>query len=102
MGMEGVMDERLEREMSMRDSVGVKETKTAMHAWCLCMSGEMGMAGMKKMRMDKEEGGDGYEKVGSGYEENGYEMEMAICMRLHASGNDENERVGDERHEEIG
>ena len=32
----------------------------------------------------------------------GYGMEVATCMGLHARGNDENERVGDERHEEIG
>ena len=38
MGIEGVMDEKLEREMGMRGSVGVKEMKTTMHAWFLCMS----------------------------------------------------------------
>ena len=38
MGIEGVMDEKLEREMGMRGSVGVKEMKTAMYAWFLCMN----------------------------------------------------------------
>ena len=37
-GMKGVMDEKLEREMGMRGSMGVKEMKTDMHAWFLCMN----------------------------------------------------------------
>ena len=37
-GMKGVMDEKLEREMGMRGSVGVKEMTTTMHAWFFCMN----------------------------------------------------------------